>query len=124
MRLYAPCWPELTDAVDELSVELAVNSVLPLALTSTPLLTLEPIISCLGSSLSDAYAETLQGDNTTTIAANQVISSTFPSPTVTVGHLKAAAIAPTVLAQPISAGAGRAGLSGAIVLAALALLFV
>ena len=45
------------------SVEIATGYILPDALARTPKLTLQPIITCLGKPLSDAYIET--NDNTT-----------------------------------------------------------
>lgn len=40
------------------AVNLAINEVIPLALNTTPKLTLKPIITCLGSANNQAYQET------------------------------------------------------------------
>ena len=46
------------------TVDIATGYILPEALAHTPKLTIEPIITCLGDSLNEAYAET--STNTTT----------------------------------------------------------
>jgi hypothetical protein len=45
------------------SVEIATGYILPDALARTPKLTLQPVITCLGMTLADAYIET--NDNKT-----------------------------------------------------------
>lgn len=51
------------------STSLAVDYVLPYALSHTPKLTLEPIYQCLGQSLSDVYIETAPNNTASAVSS-------------------------------------------------------
>jgi hypothetical protein len=76
------------------SVDLATSYVLPQAATISPPLSLQPIITCLGKSLADAYIETASSNST----------ANFPS---------------GAGAKPVSASP-RAGSSGSAIVLAVA----
>jgi len=94
------------------SVNLAVDYVLPLALSSGRL-TLEPIINCLGSSMSEAYIETKT--NASSAALTTLIGASgvgFPSGISTqvsaIGGGSTGAIKNSSIALPASTGGSNA----------------
>lgn len=58
MRRPLPCVPSLAYDPWPLTLRPSVNYVLPSALNFKPALTLQPIITCLGQDLEQAYIET------------------------------------------------------------------
>ncbi|KAK4702111.1 hypothetical protein P7C70_g4116, partial [Phenoliferia sp. Uapishka_3] len=85
--------------LEEQSVDLAVEYVLPQALDFTPTLTLEPIITCLGQDLSQAYMETYVTPN---VAQAALVNSSKASSAV-----KAAGSTVSGAGSGSTAGAGR-----------------
>ncbi|KAI5475932.1 chitin deacetylase, carbohydrate esterase family 4 protein [Pseudohyphozyma bogoriensis] len=90
--------------LDSTAVDLAVNQVLPAALSFSPSLTLQPIITCLGQPSYQAYQETFQGYTSDRVARNGSESASGSSSSISSGGT-GTAVSAQQTSKTVTAGA-------------------